>query len=102
MSDRFPPSDRSGGWQLSPSDRAHLAFLLASCVRRRRQQLGLSLERAAELSGMQISEWCALEAGWVPEQQSNLLHAIAGTLEACYLHAAFIAEISREHQSHPV
>jgi hypothetical protein len=77
---------------------ASLALLLARCVRRRREQLGLSIERAAELSGIASSEWCALEAGWVPDDESRLLSAIAGTLESGYLNVSFIAEISRYNQ----
>ena len=60
-------------------------MLLASCIRHRREELGLSIERAAQLSGMVVSEWYALEAGWVPDDESGLLRAIAGTLESGYL-----------------
>ena len=77
---------------------ASLALLLARCVRRRRGELGLSIERAAELSGMEISEWCALEAGWIPDDESKLLWSIAGALESGYLNLLFIAEVSRYNQ----
>ena len=77
---------------------AELAMLLARCVRHRREQLGLSIERAAELSGIVSSEWCALEAGWIPDDESRLLRAIAGTLESGYIQTSFIAEISRYNQ----
>ena len=77
---------------------ADLALLLARCVRRRRGELGLSIERAAELSGMEISEWCALEAGCVPDDESKLLWSIAGALESGYLNLLFIAEVSRYNQ----
>jgi hypothetical protein len=77
---------------------AFLALLLARCVRRRRGELGLSIERAAELSGIVSSEWCALEAGWVPDNESGLLSAIAGTLESGYPNLLFIAEVSRYNQ----
>ena len=73
-------------------------MLLARCVRHRREELGLSIERAAELSGMVGSEWYALEAGWVPDDESGLLRAIAGTLESGYLNLSFIAEVSRYNQ----
>jgi hypothetical protein len=39
---------------------ASLALLLASCVRRRRGELGLSVKCAAELSGMETSDWYVL------------------------------------------
>ena len=77
---------------------ASLALLLARCIRRRRGELGLSIERAAELSGIVSSEWCALEAGWIPDDESQLLRAIAGTLESGYLNLLFIAEVSRYNQ----
>ncbi len=37
---------------VSAAERADMAMLLARSVRRRREQLGLSVQRAAELSGM--------------------------------------------------
>ena len=75
-----------------------LALLLAHCIRHRRGELGLSIERAAELSGIVSAEWCALEAGWIPDNESGLLRAIAGTLESGYLNLWFIAEVSRYNQ----
>ena len=54
---------------------AELAMLFARCVRHRREQLGLSVKRAAELSGMETSDWYVLEAGWVPSQDSGLVDA---------------------------
>ena len=36
---------------------AELAMLFARCVCHRREQLGLSVKRAAELSGMETSDW---------------------------------------------
>jgi transcriptional regulator with XRE-family HTH domain len=73
-------------------------MLFARCVRRLREQLGLSVKRAAELSGMETSDWYALEAGWVPSQDSGLVDAIAGTLECGHIQTSFIAEISRYNQ----
>jgi hypothetical protein len=81
---------------------ADLALLLASCVRRRREDLGLSVERAAQLTGIEISQWHALETGWVPNLESGLLEAIAETLEACLPHVFFIAEVSGAFQPLPV
>ena len=52
---------------VSAAEPADLAMLLARCIRHRREELGLSVERAAELSGMVVSDWYALEAGWVPD-----------------------------------
>ena len=75
-----------------------LAFLLASYIRRRRQALAMSVERAAELAGMKTSDWCVLEAGWVPEGESKLLQAVARTLEIGYSQLSFIAELNRYNQ----
>lgn len=82
----------------SPAERNRLAFLIASYVRRHRQALAMSVERAAELAGMKTSEWSVLEAGWVPQDEPKLLQAIARTLEIGYLQLLFIAEVSRYNQ----
>jgi hypothetical protein len=82
----------------SAAGRADLAMLFAYSVRRRREQLGMFVERAAELSGMEISDWYALEAGWVPSVESGLLDSIAGTLQSCHIQLPLIAEISRWNQ----
>jgi hypothetical protein len=83
---------------VSAAERADMAMLLARSVRQRREQLGLSVQRAAELSGMVVSDWYALEAGWVPSTESGLLDSIAGTLQACHIQLPLIAEISRWNQ----
>jgi Helix-turn-helix domain len=81
---------------------AELGLLLASCIRRRREELGLSTERAAQLTGVEPPQWQALEAGWVPELESGLLEAIAETLEACFPHILVIADLSSAFQPLPV
>jgi predicted transcriptional regulator len=84
---------------LSTASHADLAFLLAGCIRARREELGLSMERTAELAGVELSEWCALEDGWVPSRlESKLLRSIAGALDACYGSVCFVAEVSRFNQ----
>ncbi len=80
------------------AERVQMAMLLARSVRRRRQELGLSVKRSAELAGMATSDWYALEAGWVPSQESGLVDAIAGTLESGHMQTSFIAEVSRYNQ----
>ena len=52
-------------------------------IRANRQNLGLSIEEAARLSGMEVSEWAAIEGGYVPQTTAQL-HSIAGTLEISY------------------
>ena len=79
------------------ADCLHYALSLATFARRRRQQLGLTIERAAELAGMAYSEWCALESGRVPDELP-VLHAVADTLETCYLWVSFWAEVSLYNQ----
>jgi hypothetical protein len=67
---------------------------------RRREELGLSLKRAAELAGLELSEWCALEAGWVPEDMYRL-QAIAGTLQASWADYSFLALMAECQKPHP-
>jgi transcriptional regulator with XRE-family HTH domain len=87
---------------LSAGQPADLGLLLASCIRRRREELGLSIERAAQLTGLEISQWYALEAGWVPSEESGLLEAIAGTLEVSFPCVLFVADVSSAFQPLPV
>jgi len=83
------------------SDRIQAALALANCVQRRRQNLGMSIECAADLAGMRVSEWCALETGWVPDTL-GILRAVADTLELGYVQLSFLAEISESSQIKPV
>jgi transcriptional regulator with XRE-family HTH domain len=87
---------------LSAGQPADLGLLLASCIRRRREKLGLSVERAAQLTGIEPSQWHALEAGWVPNLESGLLEAIAGTLEVSFPDVLFMADVSSAFQPLPV
>jgi hypothetical protein len=82
-------------------DRVRNALALANCVQRRRQNLGMSIERAADLAGMRLSQWFALETGWVPNTL-DVLRAVADTLELGYLQLSFLAEISEFNQTKPV
>ena len=52
-------------------------------IRENRQNAGLSIEEAARLSGMEVSEWTAIEDGYVPQTTAQL-RSIAGTLEVSY------------------
>lgn len=73
------------------------ALLLARYVEHRREELGMSVEFAARLTGIADSEWCALEAGFVPEQWADL-RAIAEVLEVPSDRISFFAAISLENQ----
>jgi transcriptional regulator with XRE-family HTH domain len=54
------------------------ASLLGRYTHHRRQELGLSIEQAAELAGIEASQWIALENGWLPDR--NVVQSIAATL----------------------
>jgi hypothetical protein len=62
------------------ADRLWYASAFARYTRKRRAQLGLSVEEAAELSGMKLCDWAAMESGWVPEDH-DVTRAVAETLE---------------------
>lgn len=81
--------------------RIHGALLFARYIQRRRQELGLSLERAAFISCIEVSDWCALEGGRVPADGHPVLRSIAETLEADYFKVSLYADISRYNQSLP-
>ena len=73
--------------QSSPSHVATLrrfwANIFAGGIRQARQACKLSVEQAAEVAGMETSEWAAIEAGQVPPTTIQL-HSMAGTLEISY------------------
>jgi transcriptional regulator with XRE-family HTH domain len=54
--------------------------LFGLSIRAARTEAGMSIEEAAGLSGMQVSEWMAIEDGHVP-QEINRLRAMAAALE---------------------
>jgi hypothetical protein len=74
------------------------AEFLGECIRQRRFELGISIAEAADLSGITMWQWAAMEHGlWIPED-GPVLHSIAGTLEADYLGLSFCAQVSRVNQ----
>ena len=54
--------------------------LFGSMVQDRREAIGRSVEDAARLSGMQSSEWAAVEAGHIPADPTRL-RSMAAALE---------------------
>ena len=48
---------------LYPTIRQYAAHMLGEVAYQRRQDLGLSVAEAAELSGLALSQWMALEEG---------------------------------------
>src|SRR3954469_25562450 len=81
-----------------PSDRQLFASALARYATRRRGELGLTVSAAAQLSGLEISEWCSLESGWVPDEL-NRIRAIAAALEVCWMDLDLLAFFARCAQS---
>ena len=78
--------------------RLEWASALARYTTERREQLGLTIPAAAELAGLQLSEWLGLEDGWVPDDLATL-RAIAGALRVRwtdYSTVAFLARCSQE------
>ena len=57
----------------------------------------MTVARAAELSGLALSEWYALEAGWVPEDR-KVHHAIADTLQVDISNIGILASIATNYQ----
>lgn len=69
-------------------------YLFGNSVQARREELGLSLFEAAELSGLTLFQWAAVEDGaWVPESQ-NVIRAMAGALEASGMDMILLASLS--------
>jgi transcriptional regulator with XRE-family HTH domain len=73
--------------QIAPSPsftlRQFWARIFGKAIEENRLARGLSIEDAAQLAGMEISEWAAIEAGVVPQTEAEL-RSIAGTLEIGY------------------
>ena len=67
----------------SPLFRQSMGRLFGSCIEEARKTAGLSLEEAARLSGMEISQWMAIEDGSVP-QDENRLRAMAETMQVSF------------------
>lgn len=63
--------------------RQSLGRLFGFCIEETRLSAGLSIEDAARLSGMAVSEWMSVEDGNVP-QDINRLRAMAGAMEISF------------------
>ncbi len=64
-------------------ERQSMGRLFGHCIRGIRETVGLSIEEAARLSGMECSEWMAIEEGTVP-QDINRLRAMADAMEISF------------------
>ena len=74
------------------------ASALGRFVQQRRTDLSMTIAEAAELSGLDLSYWAALEEGWVPQDRSQL-RSIAETLEVMDIQINLLASIARNNQS---
>lgn len=63
----------------SAPDRIFYTHLFGRLVRDRRRKLNLTVDQAAELTGITSSEWIAIEAGYVP-QEYKMVRTISETL----------------------
>ena len=86
----------------TPADDEITRLEWASAVARysynRRQRLGLTIGRAAELAGMEQSQWVAMEeCRWVPEELS-VCRAIATALQTCWSDFDLVAMLARYAQ----
>ena len=80
---------------LYPTLRQFAAHMLAQ----RRQDLGLSVAEAAALSGLEVSQWMALEEGaWIPEDDGPELQPLAETLEVNEFCLCLWVAISRHNR----
>jgi hypothetical protein len=75
------------------------AYLFGHTVQARRQELGISLFEAADLSGMTIWQWAAIEECLTVPTERNLLLAVAGTLEFNFFMLVLLANLSSVAQS---
>ena len=69
--------------------------MFGHCIQKTRENSGLSIEKAARLSGMQSSEWMAVEEGTVPEDISQL-RAMADAMEVSFDKIATLVLVCRE------
>lgn len=79
------------------ADRLWQASAFARYTRKRRTGLGLTVEQAAELSGMKLCDWAAMESGWVPEDHA-VIRAVAETLETAWPDLDLLALFARSAQ----
>jgi hypothetical protein len=73
------------------------AFALAIYLLRRRAELNLTIDQAAERAGITTDEWRSLERGHV-SQQSDLILSLANALETSRMTVSFMACIAEYNQ----
>lgn len=82
-------------------NRIWMSLWLARFIQQTRETLGMSVQVAAYVAGIEASRWCALEGGWVPADEDPVLRSAAETLEVDYLQISLLATISRHNQALP-
>jgi transcriptional regulator with XRE-family HTH domain len=68
--------------------------LFGSCIHETRKKADLPIEEAARLSGMEVSEWMAIEEGCVP-QDINRLRAMADAMQISFDQIATLVLVCR-------
>ena len=81
MSKMFAPLPPS---YLPEIRRRPMGRLFGFCIRKTREIAGLSVEEAAGLSGMAVSEWMSIEDGGPVPQELNTLRAMAEALQVSF------------------
>jgi transcriptional regulator with XRE-family HTH domain len=71
------------------ANRQSWSRIFGNCIEKTREACGRSLEEAARLSGMETSEWAAIEAGCVPDPAQ--LHPMSDALGLRYDKIAILA-----------
>ena len=79
--------------------RRYWSEIFAYTIRQERQDVGLSVENAAQLAGMETSEWTAIEAGHVPTRMDQL-RSMAGVLEVRYDRLLMVVLYCRDAWGH--
>ena len=74
--------------------RQSIGRLFGFCIQEARKKADLSIAEAARLSGMESSEWMAIEEGSVP-QDVNRLRAMADAMEISFDKIATLVLVCR-------
>jgi hypothetical protein len=80
---------------LPPVRRQSLGRLFGTFIENTREVGGRTVEEAARMAGMELSEWAAIEAGHVPVEPAQM-RSLAGGLELGQEKIALLALICRD------
>ena len=75
--------------------RQSMSRLFGFGIQEARKSASLSVEDASRLAGMEVSEWAAIEDGFVP-QDINRLRAMAGAMEISFDRIANLVLLCRD------